>query len=433
MVCMKCKVLSSLTLFKKHILLISIVIWSFLCNISFAQQSIKNYVQTSFIQINSMHPDSTNYDDLNAIGGAIGSSSIVMLGEQDHGDAATFLAKTRIIKYLHEKKGFNVLAFESDFFGLNYEPWGNKVANVDSFVKANIFPFWTLCDACENLLYDYIPNSKNSNAPLLLAGIDNQISLKSFFTLLDSIIKKTEIPFGKSRTYADIVLPLLKTRNINTEDTTQLNRINLYFENIKDELLIKLGKNDFWVISIENIISLNNFYKYAKNDYFKSKNIRDSQMAKNLEWLVKCKYPKEKIIVWAHNYHISKYNGHYEDDFLNNAKTMGGIFTNDSAMFTETYILGFTSLQGTSGRLWSKKYDVSKPNKNSFEKWIGNDANYAFVDFKKYNQQTDVIEDFYMSGAVKGSLNPISHLAKWSRIFDGVFYIKDMFPCKEIK
>ena len=92
----------------------------FATTVIFGQQKIKEYVLHNSIRISSISPDSTNYDDLSAIGNSIGNAQIVMLGEQDHGDASTFLAKTRLIKYLHEKKGFNVLAFESDFFGLNY-------------------------------------------------------------------------------------------------------------------------------------------------------------------------------------------------------------------------------------------------------------------------------------------------------------------------
>src|SRR5689334_22673852 len=84
------------------------------------QTNFKKYTQENTIQITSINPDSFFNSDLEYIGKAIGNSKIVMLGEQDHGDAPTFLAKTRIVKYLHEKKGFNVLAFESDFFGLNY-------------------------------------------------------------------------------------------------------------------------------------------------------------------------------------------------------------------------------------------------------------------------------------------------------------------------
>lgn len=62
-----------------------------------AQILIKKYVKENTIPIATIEPDSTNFFDLRAIGNAIGKARIVMLGEQDHGDAPTFLAKTRLI------------------------------------------------------------------------------------------------------------------------------------------------------------------------------------------------------------------------------------------------------------------------------------------------------------------------------------------------
>lgn len=85
-----------------------------------SQNNIEQYVHEHAFPIASINHDSTNYADLEVIGRAIGNARVVMLGEQDHGNAATFQAKTRIIKYLHEQKGFDVLAFEGDFFGMNY-------------------------------------------------------------------------------------------------------------------------------------------------------------------------------------------------------------------------------------------------------------------------------------------------------------------------
>ena len=142
------------------------------------------------VKINSINPYTGDFSDLESFGNAIGDARIVMLGEQDHGDAAAFLAKSWLIKYLHEVKGFNVLAFESDFFALN-EGWDNLDKNsndIDSFIRGNIFPLWTACDGCQELFFNYIPATFSTENPLQLSGFDNQLFMNHSYYLLLSLI-----------------------------------------------------------------------------------------------------------------------------------------------------------------------------------------------------------------------------------------------------
>ena len=71
------------------------------------------WLSRNAIQINSIDPTIANDDfaDLKPLKAAIGNSRIVVLGEQSHGDGATFLAKCRLVKFLHQRMGFDVLAW----------------------------------------------------------------------------------------------------------------------------------------------------------------------------------------------------------------------------------------------------------------------------------------------------------------------------------
>lgn len=408
--------------------------------VSWAQDKISDYVQKNTRPIQSINPDADGYTDLEAIGTAIGNARIVFLGEQDHGDAPTFLAKTRLIKYLHEKKGFDVLAFESDFFALT-DGWDGTPRNKDTinpFIKENIFGVWTSCNTCSELLFKYIPESFQTEKPLILTGFDDQLCLshstRKLISKLDSVLNKQQIPIIKAPNYLTEILPLLNVfYKINQLDSNTLKKRGFYLEEIKKQLITTTSPDDYWVVIVENMIRYNFQIMYQRNstDYWKRFALRDKQMAHNLKWLAENKYPDKKIIVWAANYHVSKFNSHYPEEFLNEARTMGDEFTNDTIWSKKTYIIGFTSLQGTAGRVTFKTYNLPKLNKNSFERWVNPEYEYAFTDFKTYNTKNPTAnEDFFMSGSVKGNCLHTHHKAQWNRIFDGIFFIRDMYPCE---
>lgn len=179
------------------------------------QSSIEQYISETAIPVLSIQPD-TSYDtDLDAVAAKLGDARILLLGEQDHGDAASFLAKTRLIRYLHEKKGFNVVVFESDFFGLN-EGWDQSAKTPEAiyaFMRKNITRVWSYCDGFSYFEQQLVPGSFQTKTPLQLSGIDNQLALsysaKNLRPLLDSILRLRKLPLTNEPAYTTVLLPVV--------------------------------------------------------------------------------------------------------------------------------------------------------------------------------------------------------------------------------
>jgi erythromycin esterase-like protein len=406
-----------------------------------SQNEIESFVRQKTVPISSIDPDSLNFDDLEQIGNAIGDARIVMMGEQDHGDAPAFAAKTRLINYLHNKKGFNVVAFESDFFSATYgfENISKTTSAFLKYYKGNIIPFWTLCDACNSFFTKLVPESFATANPYIIAGFDNQqylnLSGSTLSKIIDSMVRSNKLDILKDETVYNEIIAAIGTLSNRFICTTQ--KKDFYKKSVDDLLLLKtqldatFKVDNIWSLLTDNLICFARQLILKDGNFTAFANTRDLQMAKNLAWLCSVKYPTEKIIVWAANFHVGKYSGHFSKGNMNKDISMATTFVQNEQLNKQTYVLGFSSYDGDAGRIGTKTFAVDKPDKNGFETWINDSINYAFINFKDFNQSNPAYnKEFEMKSSVTDQGVHKSHAAQWNKMFDGVFFIRHMYPCK---
>ena len=413
-------------------------------SIVYSQDVLERYIKDSVVLVRSIDPADTLFSDLDLLGKAVGDSRIVMLGEQDHGDSRTFLAKCRIIKYLHEKLGFNVLAFESDFYALN-KVWDSislNASQVESTIMNNVFKVWTLCQQFKPVV-QYLTDQYQGNNRLQLAGFDNQLvgeySVANLESNLSNYITAKGISFSKDEknmnrlknTLISVYTFFYSGKYIKSDSSMQMfSDLGILTDIIIQQLSPDPGNlNGFNMQTLLSLKAISMQMIYALNkDYFLADSIRDKQMASNLRWLCDYKYPNEKIIVWAANSHIVKSDSRLLKKKFAKPSSMGYIFTSDPAIQDKTYIIGFTGLQGETGRITSsRKYSIPKPEKNGIESWLADKmVTYGFADFKAFRKRNAADnESFDMRYT-----NWISVKLPWHNIYDGVFYINDMTACQ---
>lgn len=393
-------------------------------------KEIKAFVQDHVHEIKTIDPNDLNFNDFEEIGKAIEDAKVVLMGEQDHGDGSTFLAKTRLIKYLHQTKGFDVLVFESDFYGLNrsWELIENEKIPINEY-RENIYSLWTFCDACTNL-FNYIDSSFEKNDKLIISGNDPRHILGYSKTNFLQDFKKfaSENELFDNVDEEELFIKIL-SELLDKEYESKTNpKLQKAFTSILSKFNQKLSSNDFWAQEMKNLerFALSNW------DTLESDNLRDIQMGNNLMWLINEKYKDHKIMVWAHNFHIAKNFNKLENlQYLKKSDTinMGSYVYENIKQKDDLYILGFNSYGGVAGDISNEKFKITKPLPNFFESWVNElDYKFAFLNFKEIPKQYNSDQyGFLMKGIFHSPMK-----TNWSNVYDGIFYIENMEPCEII-
>jgi erythromycin esterase len=397
-------------------------------------QDLTASLQRCASSVRSIDPGDTDYSDLNGLRAAAGGARIVLLGEQTHGEGSTFTAKIRLIRFLHEKMGFDVLAFESGLYDCA-RIWENvqQGGTLSQEVIGSLFYMYATSVQMQPL-FDYIQSGLQGPHPLVLTGFESQhTGVKAKTQLFDDFARflKKQYPsaldedwelfrrvsvatFG-SRDYR----PSIEEQARFFRKLTGLQRLLNADGKVTDSLTNSIG---FWYEVVNSIESQTR--RYWRLVSGNEVSVRDAQMAANLTWLAERAYPGKKIIVWAHNGHIAKgmdLGGQRRESGGDAFVPMGA--TIHRTFGSRAYCIGFSGSEGSYMNYENDQIVTVPPRPaGTIEGALAAAGyTYAFVDYRKAagalrKEQAGTLADF---GEVR---------AVWPDVFDGLFFIGKVWP-----
>jgi len=384
--------------------------------------------------IESISPSDTEFHDLEFLREILKDKQIIMLGEQTHKDGATFLAKSRLIKFLHKELGFDVLIYETGFYDTE-NLWkslkNNAYNNLTDFSKA-LYPFWYMNQETEEIL-EYIVERISTENEIQISGLDVQFSGQIGDQERDSLltqylysrpeINATKYPafFSIKHEYSNYANKWVADQLSATKKDSILKDINsinkLYasdsLKSSKDLLYSRFFKN------IEVLYTYSWNYDIGEDIRF---HIRDSAMAENFIWLKENKFKNNKVIVWAANLHTS-YDNYSYNPVPAKFTSMGEYIKKEYG--GQCYSIHFTSFYDPDRLNYSEKMYNNK----SVE-YLLHQINrpYLYLDFNEIDSTSFLQNENIMNCNQRLSFN-----AQWSKITDGIFYIDKMTGLNSIK
>lgn len=397
-----------------------------------------NWLRDHSIRVRSVSPEDEDFSDLQALKTVIGDSRIVMLGEQSHGDGTTFLAKTRLIKFLHQEMGFDVLAMESGLYDCS-KAWEFLVEGEDPYtaVRRGVFPIWTDSEQFQPLI-DYLGEQANSQSPLELTGFDCQFtgiaSIEFLVTELEDFLNRNDLLSTNDSNwhrFSSILSRLIHREFYDSPPPGEDEQLHFYevlgiLESEVDRLSQQntQDRGQLWAQLFRST------EVHAKSVWTSSQdtpssqdtNLRDLQMGRNLIWLSKSRFANRKIIVWAATSHIVK------NISLLGHRPMGDVVW--QALGDQVYILGFTALEGQAGAFHRTPFDISPPDIGSIEYLMGRAGlEYAIVDFRNPPTGGEWLQEEMVCRALGYSPIP----ALWANSMDGIMFTRLMIPSTRTK
>jgi erythromycin esterase len=383
------------------------------------------WLRQNAVPIRSIDPQDEDYSDLQFLREDLRHVRIVLLGEGDHGGGSDFKAKTRLVKFLHQQMGFDVLAFESGLFTTT-RAWAALQTDAEpreAFLKGAM-GIWGQSEQVQPLVR-YLHSSARNDRPLELTGFDIQFSgtaRDSFLPALRQVLRQHGIdtPLADENSAPARILAgildgrLAQEREDLPSSAEQARSMEaLRAAAVEVERTVHSREGSFWAQ-----VLLSSAVIWLANTYFRDR----------------------KIIVWVHTFHAMR-NPQATTFGRVQGFTMGhGLW---EALGRESFAIGFTSYRGSTH--WVSlpdgfDQDVVPDQHPSFEfeelmpsfefEELMNAAGHelAYVNLREGRARHQ-----WLGGSFVASLLYLMpQQATWSDVLDAVFFIRTQEPSRRV-
>jgi erythromycin esterase-like protein len=112
------------------------------------------WLRENAVAVRTIDPNDEDDSDLLPLAQLIGTARVVALGEPMHGAGASFRAKARLVRFFHQKMGFDVLALEAGLFDCHLaEEVMNRDKTPEAALARDLFGIWTRSRQARPLFY----------------------------------------------------------------------------------------------------------------------------------------------------------------------------------------------------------------------------------------------------------------------------------------
>jgi erythromycin esterase len=252
------------------------------------------------------------FEDMQPLKKLVGDARVVALGEATHGSREFFQLKHRMLEFLVEEMGFTVFAIEAN--------WPECLAINDYVLEGKGDPkealagiyFWTWNteEVLEQMEWMRRYNADTERErKVKFYGFDMQtptVAAREAIAYLERMDPETAAKAG------ELLAPLEKERAaqslqaMSEEDNRALadavSDLLQRFDEQRATWVESSGERE-WIVARQKVVLLEQILEMSSGGTF---NARDEAMAANLEWILETEPPGTKVVVWAHNGHVSR-------------------------------------------------------------------------------------------------------------------------------
>jgi erythromycin esterase len=262
------------------------------------------------------------FEDMAPLREVIGDARVVALGEATHGTREFFQLKHRMLEFLVEEVGFTVFAIEAN--------WPESLAIDDYVLHGRGTPedgldgiyFWTWNTEEVLALIEWMRSYNDDPAherKLRFYGFDMQTSTVATEKVI-AYLKEVDPDYAAG---VGTTLETLGTERAREaygslseeERASVMAAIDAMLERFdarREDYVARSSERE-WVLGRQHgVIVKQAAAVYAPEASSMGPggfNARDESMARNIEWILATEPPGTKVVVWAHNGHVSKYSG----------------------------------------------------------------------------------------------------------------------------
>lgn len=272
-----------------------------------------NAAQVAWIK-EAAHPFATDdpsqpLDDLEFLRDMVGDARIVALGEGTHGTAEFFRMKHRVLRYLATEMGFTLFAIEAtmpESERLNAYVLGGEGDPAE--LIAGMY-FWTWKTEEVLAMVEWMREFNAQGDRLEFHGNDMQSPGQAMVTALDLLrAHAPDLVVETAEAYAELrgLARAAQTAGRRIESVPDrvgkaTAKVCSELEARRDELMLVAPAAEIdW--GIQNARLVDQYCRLAGGGFA----VRDEAMADNSDWLLNQAGPDAKMVIWAHNGHVSR-------------------------------------------------------------------------------------------------------------------------------